>query len=313
MKRVLILATAAALAAAAWASPPEYVYEGQWGKSGTGDGEFNGPSGVAAAPNGNVYVTDRYNNRVQYFTAAGSFLGKWGGPGSREGEFAQPTGVKVAPDRNVYVCDAFNDRMQYFTPAGSFLGSWGGLNRPFDLEIAPNGTVYVVDQYNYRCQFYTSAGSWLGSWPLATGYTTGIGRAANGNLYFVNYTFHYVYYCHPTTGSRLGSWGSYGSGNGQFDTPTRVEAGPDGYIYVGDGSGVNDRVQCFTATGSYVGQWGKSGTGNGEFQTPIDIFFVSAGARCYVSDLYNHRIQYFRLANPTVTPTSLGRVKALFK
>jgi hypothetical protein len=72
MKRVLFVATAAALAAAAWGSPPQYEYEGMWGERGTGNGQFDLLSGIAIAPNNNVYVVDaRDNERVQYFTPTG--------------------------------------------------------------------------------------------------------------------------------------------------------------------------------------------------------------------------------------------------
>jgi DNA-binding beta-propeller fold protein YncE len=37
------------------------------------------------------------------------------------------------------------------------------------------------------------------------------------------------------------------------------------------------------------------------------------GGRVYVTDAFNHRVQYFRVANPAVAPASLGRVKALFR
>jgi tripartite motif-containing protein 71 len=311
MKTVLIIAVAAALAAAAYGA---WEYEGEWGKLGTGNGQFNHPTGIAVAANGNVYVADRDNHRVQYFTATGSFLGKWGSAGAGQGQFNRPIGLKIAPNRNVYVCEFIGDRIQYFTPAGTFIGSWGGFNRPFDLEIAPSGTVYVVDMHHDLCQYFTTAGSRLGSWPLPTpGYTYGIGRADNGNLYFTNFGHNYVYYCNPTTGSLLSSWGSFGTGNGQFDKPVRAEVGPDGCVYISDGAGRNDRVQYFTPTGSYLGKWGSTGSGNGEFNTPGDIFFVSSGARCYVGDFENHRVQYFKDTEHAVAPASLGKVKALFR
>ena len=46
----------------------DWVYEGQWGSYGTGNGQFDSPMGVNVAPaSGNVYVADTYNHRVQYF------------------------------------------------------------------------------------------------------------------------------------------------------------------------------------------------------------------------------------------------------
>ena len=92
MKRVVLFA-AVATALAASAAYGAWVYEGKWGTGGTGDGEFNRPAGVALAPNGNVYVADSRNDRVQYFTATGSFLGKWGSTGKGNGQFDYPTDV----------------------------------------------------------------------------------------------------------------------------------------------------------------------------------------------------------------------------
>jgi len=115
MKRVLIIAVAAALAAAAGAA---YEYAGKWGTPGTGNGQFNGAFGIALASNGNVYVTDLDNHRVQYFTSTGSFLGKWGSYGSGNGQFNRPVDVAVKPSgASVYVADNRNHRVQYFYDA----------------------------------------------------------------------------------------------------------------------------------------------------------------------------------------------------
>ena len=112
MKRVFIIAVIAALAAAAYG---DWVYEGQWGKSGTGDGDFNDPGGVSVGRSGNVYIGDQLNHRVQYFTATGSFLGKWGKRGTGNGEFVWPNDVFVLPSgKRAYVADGLNDRVQYF-------------------------------------------------------------------------------------------------------------------------------------------------------------------------------------------------------
>ena len=74
MKKVLVIAVAAALAAAAYG---EWVFASKWGGPGTGNGEFRSPFRLAVAAYDNVYVADWGNLNVQYFTHAGSFLGKW--------------------------------------------------------------------------------------------------------------------------------------------------------------------------------------------------------------------------------------------
>ena len=119
---------------------------------------------VAAAPaDGNVYITDNDNNRVQYFTSGGSYLGEWGAYGSAEGEFHSPRGLAFAPDGGVlYVADGYNGRIQYFTPTGSYLGrigEFGQGNGQFnycsDVDFTAGGErLYVADAYNTRMQYF---------------------------------------------------------------------------------------------------------------------------------------------------------------
>jgi NHL repeat len=49
----------------------------EWGRPGTGPGEFNLPHAIALSPEGDVYVADRENGRVQWFSAGGDYLGEW--------------------------------------------------------------------------------------------------------------------------------------------------------------------------------------------------------------------------------------------
>jgi len=113
MNKLAITKAAALGALAAFCAWGEWVYEGQWGSFGTGNGQFKWPASVAVAPNGNVYVADFGNDRVQYFTPTGSFLGKWGSEGAGDGQFVNPRGIAVASNGNVFVADD-NDRVQYF-------------------------------------------------------------------------------------------------------------------------------------------------------------------------------------------------------
>ena len=97
-------------------STAEGVFVNKWGTDGTGAGQFDGPNGVAVAPDGNVYVTEMYNVRIQKFTSAGVFVNKWGTKGTGAGQFEGAGGVAVAPDGSVYVADTQNDRIQKFLP-----------------------------------------------------------------------------------------------------------------------------------------------------------------------------------------------------
>ena len=64
-----------------------------WGSPGTGNGQFDIPSGIAVDNSGNVYVADTANNRVQKFDASGNFVTKWGSFGTGNGQFNVPSGI----------------------------------------------------------------------------------------------------------------------------------------------------------------------------------------------------------------------------
>jgi hypothetical protein len=58
--------------------PTDYVFDDQWGSFGSGKGEFDEPGRIALDASGRVFVTDGFNDRVQTFTAGGTFLETWG-------------------------------------------------------------------------------------------------------------------------------------------------------------------------------------------------------------------------------------------
>src|SRR6266480_4027196 len=93
------LGVAATLPATVGAQPP--VYLTQWGTQGSGDGQFQGPAGVAIDAAGNVYVADAGNARVQKFTGTGTYLAQWGTLG-----YGDPFDVATDGAGDVYVADS---------------------------------------------------------------------------------------------------------------------------------------------------------------------------------------------------------------
>jgi DNA-binding beta-propeller fold protein YncE len=86
------------------------------------------------------------------------------------------------------------------------------------------------------------------------------------------------------------TWGSLGTGDGQFQYPLGIATDADGKVYVADTA--NHRIQKFAADATYVAQWGSYGAGNGQFQYPVGIV-TDAGGNVYVADQVNSRIQKF--------------------
>jgi DNA-binding beta-propeller fold protein YncE len=83
------------------------------GISGSGNGQFNLPRGLATDPaSGNLYVTEVGGNRVQEITTSGVFVTKFGSAGSGTGQFARPMGVVVSSSEEIYVTDFENARIQ---------------------------------------------------------------------------------------------------------------------------------------------------------------------------------------------------------
>jgi tripartite motif-containing protein 71 len=277
MKRIVSIAAASAMAAAAGGG---WFFEGKWGQPGSGSGEFRSPVRLAVAANDNVYVVDWGNFNLQYFTPTGYFLGKWG--------LRSRVALAFAPNHWRYHADVDNNRIEYFDENGSYRGKWGSygsgpgqFNNPMGLGVAPNRNVYVADTGNRRIQYFTYYGSFLGFWG-STGYPTDVAVASSGKV-------HVAYEPDMGVGAAL-------------DT---------GYVYFADTD--NHCIRYYTGNGSFLGKFGNRGTRDGEFKQPSDVAFSTSGARLYVADTGNYRVQYFRWTEPAVGPTSLGRVKALFR
>ncbi|MBQ11878.1 MAG: hypothetical protein CMJ45_10045, partial [Planctomyces sp.] len=90
-------------------------------------------------------------------------------------------------------------------------------------------------------------------------------------------------------GRFLAEWGSLGSRNGQFDSPSGIAVGGV-FVYVADTG--NHRVQKFDKSGRFASKWGAKGILDGEFDSPTGIALDDSG-NLYVADSGNHRVQKF--------------------
>jgi DNA-binding beta-propeller fold protein YncE len=131
-----------------------------WGAPGTEPGQFARIRALALGPDGNLYVADACNHRVQVFTRDGALVRVWGQTGKAPGELAYPYDLAFSPDgKHLYVVEYGNNRVQKFTPEGKSLGCWGGpgrgpgrLSSPWALAVDSRGRVHVLDSENDRVQ-----------------------------------------------------------------------------------------------------------------------------------------------------------------
>ena len=127
----------------------------------TTPGEFSAPTNVAVDKDGNLYVTDTLNDRIEEFDAEGVFIRAFGKNGDGPGEFTRPKGVAIDCDGHVWVADAMMNRLQVFTPEGDLrliIGGFGLLPGQFEalagVTIDKNNRVFTSEQYFGRVQMF---------------------------------------------------------------------------------------------------------------------------------------------------------------
>lgn len=143
-----------------------YTFVKTIGARGTADGEFNFPTNIAVDAEGNIYVVDTANFRIQVFTADGKFIRSIGKSGDTPGSFARPKGIAVDSEGHLYVVDTAFQNFQIFDKEGRILlyvGQAGmGPGRfqlPAGMTIDKNDKIYVVDQMPGSFQIFEYLGS----------------------------------------------------------------------------------------------------------------------------------------------------------
>jgi sugar lactone lactonase YvrE len=201
--------------------------DGSDGPLSNGDGQFMYPRGIAVdASEGDVFISDAQNRRIQKFTSDGQFITKWGSQGTSDGEFHFPQGIAVGSNGDVYVVDTFNHRIEKFTRNGDFMTKWGSqgsddgqLNFPADIALDSSDNLYVGDK-NRRVQKFTSDGEFVTKWGSFCNLSTGSG-------------------CVDPDGQE----GPLSSGDGQFLFHQGIAVDHSGNVYVADI--FNNRIEVF--------------------------------------------------------------------
>ncbi len=121
---------------------------GKAGVAGTGSDEFNQPSAVFVAPNGDIFVGDGHGGesaRIVKFSKNGDFIKTWGKKGTAAGEFETPHTIAMDSGGRLFVGDRGNSRIQIFDQDGDFLEEWTEFGRPSGIYIDKNDILYVAD------------------------------------------------------------------------------------------------------------------------------------------------------------------------
>lgn len=172
-------------------------------------GSFWGPRDIAIDADGNIYVTDTGNKRIQKFTPDLQFLQVWGGGGVIPGFFEEPVGIDIDNNGNIYIADTWNRRVQKFDSNFTPLTQWdvagweseSVVNKPY-LAVDGQGRVLISDPEGYRIIAYDDQ-----------------------------------------TGQVLVTWGQYGQDLASFQLPVGVEVDANGNLLVADSD--SNRIMKF--------------------------------------------------------------------
>jgi len=207
---------------------------------------------VATDSRDRVYVFARGPHQVLVFEPDGTLMYAWG-----QGAFARPHGICIGPDDMVYCTDDSDHTVRKFTTDGKLLLTLGTSGHPSDTGATS------VDYRTIR-----RAGP-----PFH--FPTNVALAPSGDIYVTDGYGNARVHQFAADGRLIRSWGSPGSGPGQFHVPHGIAIDAEGRILVADRE--NSRIQLFSADGKFLEAWT-------DVARPCQVFVDPAGA-VYVAEL----------------------------
>lgn len=228
----------------------------RFGSSGAGDGQFNNPQGIAIGPDGDIYVADWINVRIQRFTSQGVYKSQFSVDGYYAENLAVNSGGHVfttaysAGDRGITEFDDAGNFVQHVPPESPYIyyglkihPDGGFIGTSFTSSLPDVGSVLRFDtDLTLIEEVYASEVH-----PLINPYNCDIDSL--GNIYVANTYDHNIIKL-DSDGTFLLSWGTYGTASGQFRYPTDISIDAENNIYVVDTW--NARIQKFTSEGAFI-------------------------------------------------------------
>ena len=215
-----------------------YEYHADWAKLPAGM-SFQTPSAVAVDSGDRVYVFQRRGPPVVVLDRDGTLLAEWP---RRNGELEDAHHIYIGPDDGVYLADRDAHQVLKYNSDGEMMMALGNRHR-----------AALQAPFNHPSD---------------------IAVAPSGEIYVSDGYGNSCVHRFTPDGEYIASFGSPGSGPGQFRVPHSVRVARDGRVYVCDRE--NNRVQVFNPKGAYLDQWT-------DFKFPMGIH-IDAGQTVYVTD-----------------------------
>jgi DNA-binding beta-propeller fold protein YncE len=233
-----------------------------------------------------------------------------GGRGDGKGQFNSPRAIAIDGTGNIYVADTDNGRIEKFSPSGVFITSMGTkakgigqLEAPNGIAIDRAGNIYVAEiGPKHRVRKLGADGTFIAAWAPGLYGPRKIAIGPHNSIYVVDSGGNRIVEF-SSDGQVLTTWGSEGSGDGQFKGLSSVAVDPTNRVYVADP--INSRIQVFDSTGKFLTKWSIPEWGQpGGFE---DLAIDPGSGRLYASSAHMSVILVFDLQGNrlgTVTPTA---------
>jgi DNA-binding beta-propeller fold protein YncE len=261
--------------------PNGYHVEEGWAKLGR---KFGGISAIDMDPNGkNVWVFERCGladdgcakdktlDPVLEFDPSGKLVRSWG-----KGEILYPHGIFVSRDRHIWLVEGISQSnvvsnvIHEYSADGKLLRTMGkrgtsGMtpelyNGVSDVLVAPDGSIFVAD-----------------------------GHSDKTNNRMLKY---------DRNGKFLLSWGQYGKGPGEFNSPHGLAMDAHGRLYVADRS--NNRIQIFDQQGKFLAEWRQFGRPSGIFIKGDMIYVADSLSSATNNPGFKNGIRWGRISDGKV-------------
>jgi RHS repeat-associated protein len=297
-----------------WA-PPEagaahLAYASQFGSLGSGSGQFSSPGAMAIDGEGNEWVTDFGNNRIEKFSSKGIFIAAFGTKGTGNGQFNGPEGIDINQSTGyIYVADSGNRRIEKFSSAGTFIAAFGStgsgeLKYPDGVRLDSAGDVWTADIAANRIVEFSATGTFMAAYGKEGSgevqFKEPSALAFSGEHLYVSDTGNHRIQELTMTGAFIRQFGINGQGSGELEKPEGIGTDAAGNLYVADLHG--NHVEEFTASGGYLATFGSSGTGEGQMTHPSAVS-IDAGGSMYVVDSGDARVEKWTRANQAAHTT----------
>lgn len=219
------------------------------GSDGKDRGQFRAPAAISTDIDGNIYVLDRENRRIQKFSN-GIFEEFKFEQKPQKVKVGDPWGITVSDDGKIFVSDWQNDCIHSFDRSGKYQTSIKPdlLTHPAGLAVNKEGNLLVADRENHCIWEINLEGRILrqigrrGSQPGELNQPYGVAVASSGHV-IVTESGNARVSIFSEKGEHLTCFGGRGSEPGRFDQPRHVCVNSRGEIIVADE--MNQRIQVF--------------------------------------------------------------------